>query len=234
VTHRHPGQRLPLFKALSLEADLGELLLISGEGGAGKTTLTKLIVGLNTPRYGKVFLGDTEIAALTPGQRAKLIGYMTQHTEIFAGTVRENIARMSEGTLADVTQAAKLAGIHDFILSLPHGYETPLIADTFDQLSGSQRKRIALARAFYGNPRLLVLDEPSANLDSRSRRHMESSLQALKDSGTILVVTQSVKSSQLGKMADKHLTLEGSSFDIREADEMPRKRRGSADLRRIK
>ena len=234
VTHRHPRQRKDLFKRLSLTVKPGEMLLVSGAGGTGKTTLSRLLVGLAPPRFGKVFLGDTEVATLSSEDRARLIGFLPQHTEIFAGTVRENIARMGEGSIVEVVKAAQLAGIHDFILGLPEGYDTKLIPDTFDQLSGSQRKRIAIARAFYSSPRLVLMDEPSANLDSPSRRIMEAGLRQLKEAGSIVVVTQSVRSSQLERMADKHLELEDGRFDYTEAGSASARRKGKSGLRSVK
>ncbi len=233
ITHRHPGQRQDLYRRLSLDLAPGEILLVSGGGGVGKTTLTHLIVGLARPRFGKVFLGDSETADLPLEERNRLIGYLPQHTEIFSGTVRENIARMDSGSLVEVVKAAKLAGIHDFILSMPHGYDSELVPDTFDQLSGSQRKRIALARAFYERPRLLVLDEPSANLDSPSRRVMEASLRELQAGGATIVVTQSVRSSQLERMATKQLDLAGSGFELT-SDQKAAKRKGKSGLRSVK
>lgn len=234
ITHRHPGQRMDLFKRLSFEVRPGEMILISGPGGSGKTSLSRLLVGLNAPRFGKVFLGDTEVASLSAQDRARLIGFLPQHTEIFEGTVRENIARMGEGDLSEVVKAAKLAGIHDFILELPEGYDTSLSPDTFDQLSGSQRKRIAIARAFYSAPRLVLLDEPSANLDSPSRRTMESGLRELKEAGSIVVVTQSVQSSQLARMADKYLDLEDGTASYSEAGSPPAKGKRDTGLRSVK
>ncbi len=232
VTHRYSGQRADLYRRLSFELNPGQLLLVRGRGGVGKSTLSRLAVGLTKPRFGKVFLGDTEIVSLPDKTRNEIVGFLPQHTEIFSGTVRENIARLRDGPLDEVVKAAKLAGIHDFILELKHGYETQLVPDTFDQFSGSQRKRIALARSLYKSPRLLVLDEPSANLDSPSRRFMEASIQEMRDQGAIVIVTQSIRSSRLERMADKHLELADGTFTITDKEDMPKK--DMRKLRRVK
>lgn len=232
VTHRHPGQRRDLFRRLSLRVAPGEMLLISGEGGMGKTTLAHLIVGLDPPRHGRVFLGDTDVATLGPEDRARLIGYLPQHVELFAGTVRENIAGMERGSLVDVTDAARLAGVHDLILGLPEGYDTPLSPETFDRLSGSQRKRIAIARAFHGAPRLVLLDEPWANLDAPSRKIVEAGLRHLKAAGAIVVVTQSYRSGSLHRLADSHLILDTDGFGFAPPAEAERPTPGA--LRSVK
>ncbi|RDC74160.1 ATP-binding cassette domain-containing protein [Rhodovulum sp. 12E13] len=232
VTHRHPGQRRDLFRRLSLRVAPGEMLLISGEGGMGKTTLAHLIVGIESPRHGRVFLGDTDVAILGPEDRARLIGYLPQHVELFAGSVRENIAGMERGSLVDVTDAARLAGVHDLILGMPEGYDTPLSPETFDRLSGSQRKRIAIARAFHGAPRLVLLDEPWANLDAPSRKIVEAGLRHLKAAGAIVVVTQSYRSGSLHRLADTHLILDADGFGFAPPARAERPARGA--LRRVK
>jgi PrtD family type I secretion system ABC transporter len=221
VSFRYKGQREDVFRRLSLELEPGELLLVIGTATTGKTTFSRLLVGLLAPRYGQLRFGDVELWRLPEDLRADLIGYLPQHTELFDGTVRENIARMGDGSLHDVVEAAKLVGIHDLIVHMPEGYDTEISADALG-LSGSERKRIALARAVFRRPRLIVLDEPSANLDSPSRRMMEDALKQLKSQGCTIVVTQAIQSSQISRIADKFLILGGRSPEYTEAEKPKR------------
>jgi ABC-type protease/lipase transport system fused ATPase/permease subunit len=167
--------------------------------------------------------------------RAELVGYLPQHTELFSGTVRQNIARMSDGAFEDIIAAARRAGVHETILRLPQGYDTE-ISDDISGLSGSERKRIALARAFYRSPRLVVLDEPAANLDRPSRRVLETALRELKNEGTSIILTQTVRSPRLEKIADKVVTL-GGRFPVLTgsgaAEERSEERSQSVDLRSV-
>jgi ATP-binding cassette, subfamily C, bacterial exporter for protease/lipase len=150
--------------------------------------------------------------------------------------VRENIARMGEGKFADVVAAAKLANIHDVIIRLPHGYDTE-ISEEATGLSGSERKRIALARAIYGTPRVLVLDEPAANLDRPSRRAMEAAIVELKKAGSSVIMTQTAPSVRSSRIADKFLTLGGREPEISIASPGANDtsgRTGTVDLRAVK
>jgi PrtD family type I secretion system ABC transporter len=234
VSFRYSGQRDDIFRRLSLELAPGEMLVVTGTATTGKSTLSRLLVGLVEPRYGQVRFGDIEVARLPDSLRSGLIGYLPQHTELFTGTVRENIARMGDGPLQAVVEATKLVGIHDLIVHLPQGYDTEISADTLG-LSGSERKRIAMARAFFRQPRLIVLDEPSANLDSPSRRIMEAALKKLKADGCTIVVTQAIQSNQINRLADKFLILGGKSPEYSEAEKPSRDRSDrKANLRSVK
>lgn len=215
VNFRHRNARNDLYRRLSLSLGVGELLVINGTAGTGKSTLSRLLVGILQPRHGQIRLGDVELSRLPADIRADLIGYMPQHTELFSGTVRDNIARMGDGEFEDVVAAAKLVGIHDMIVHLPEGYDTQITSDHFG-LSGSERKRISLARACYRCPRVLVLDEPSANLDAPSRRIMEAALKTLKAQGSSIIITQSIHSAQITRMADRFLILGGKSHEVTE------------------
>lgn len=217
VSFRYRGQREDVFRRLSLQLEPGELLVVIGTATTGKTTLSRLLVGLQKPRYGQIRFGDVELCRLPETIRADLIGYLPQHTELFDGTVRENIARMGDGSLHDVVEAAKSVGIHDVVVHMPEGYDTVISADGLG-LSGSERKRIAMARAIFRRPRLIVLDEPSANLDSPSRRIMESALKQLKAEGCTIVVTQAIQSNQISRLADKFLILGGKAPEYIEAE----------------
>lgn len=214
VTFRYPNERRDLYRRLSLRLGPGQMLLVSGSAGMGKSTLSRLLVGTLKPRDGQVRIGDMEICRLPSDVRSRLISYLPQHTEIFDGTVRENIARMQNGDLLEVMAAARLVGIHDLIIQLPEGYDT-VIGPSYSGLSGSQRKRIAIARAFYGRPRMIVMDEPTANLDRMSRRMLDSALAQRKAAGTSLVVTQSIHSERAASMADITLFLSEGKHEVR-------------------
>jgi ATP-binding cassette, subfamily C, bacterial exporter for protease/lipase len=218
ISFRHSGQRTDVFRRLTFELGTGELLVVSGAAATGKTTLCRLVAGVLAPKYGQVRLGDTRIDRLPNNLRGSLVGYVTQETELFEGTVRENISRLEECEFVDVVAAAQLAEIHEMILQLPDGYDTPLDLHTI-ALSGSQRKRIALARAFFRSPRLIVMDEPYANLDGTSRRAVEKAIKSMKEQGTTFIVTQSIKSIPLMKLADKFLTLGAASPVLTKASE---------------
>lgn len=206
VWFRYPGRGGSTLKGVDVSLSPGEMLLVTGNAGSGKTTFSRLAVGLHEPRRGQVLLGETAVARIRGDERLALVGYMPQHTELFAGTVRENIARMGEGAFQDVVAAARRAGIHETIVRLPEGYDTQL-TDEVGFLSGSERKRIAFARAIYGTPRLVVLDEPAANLDRTARRALETALQELKAEGCAIVVTQASRGTRLAALADKTLVL---------------------------
>lgn len=233
VGHRYPYQRNTLFRRLSVRLDPGEFLLITAPAGSGKTTLTRIIVGLLAPRYGTARLGDVEVLRLPQELRARLIGYMPQHTELFDATIRENIARLGDAPIEEVIEVAKLVGIHDFIVALPSGYDTRIGPDNGGVLSGSQRKRIGMARAFFGNPRLIVLDEPSANLDGPSRRAMEAALQRRRSDGASIVATQVIDSPRLRRLADRQITIEDGKAEVidsapRRSEKAQRRRNGLA------
>lgn len=213
VSFRYPGQANDTIRKLSLILAAGEILVITGSAGSGKTTLSRLAVGLLEPRHGQVRLGDIEVRRIPPDQQAQLIGYLPQQTELFRGTVRENIACMGDANFDDVVAAAKLAAIHDVLVRLPDGYDT-LIGDELTALSGSEQKRIALARAVYRRPRLLVLDEPAANLDRRSRKALEAAVSNLRAAGASIIITQATKSSRWNTIADKFLILGGGTPEL--------------------
>lgn len=187
LAYIHPGAADPVLRGVTFELNAGEAMGLIGPSAAGKTTLARLVVGNLTPRAGHARLDGMDVAEWDSEDRGQYIGYLPQDVELFSGTVRENIARMGEGDTEDIIAAAKLAGVHDLILRLPQGYETE-IGDGGASLSGGERQRIALARALYGDARLIVLDEPNASLDSEGEAALVNALQTLSENNITLVV----------------------------------------------
>jgi PrtD family type I secretion system ABC transporter len=186
VTFALPS-RPPLIRNVSFVLAPGESLGIVGPSASGKTTLVRLMLGIWQPNAGLVRLDAADIARWDRDALGAHIGYLPQDVELFAGTVAANIARLGEIDSEKVVEAARRAHAHEMILRLPDGYDTQ-IGDGGAVLSGGQRQRIALARALYGNPRLVVLDEPNASLDADGERALASALAELKASGVTVVL----------------------------------------------
>jgi ABC-type protease/lipase transport system fused ATPase/permease subunit len=199
-----PGAEEPSLRGVSFELMPGEVLGIVGPSAAGKSTLARIVTGAWRATAGKVRLDNAEIAVWHAAGGSRHIGYLPQDIELFAGTVRENIARLGDASAEDIIAAAKLVGLHDTIMSLPRGYDSE-IGEAGVKLSGGQRQRIALARAVFGNPRLVVLDEPNASLDQDGDEALHQAIQELKRRGTTIVVIAH-RPSILG-LADKLLVL---------------------------
>lgn len=187
ISYRHSGERYPQFHRVSFSACAGEIIALTGPTAAGKSTLSKLLVGIHKPSSGHIKLDGYDLSHWHASQLGEHIGYLPQNVELFAGTVRENIARMTQGDLDRVIDAAKLAGVHELIQRFPQGYDTQIGADG-GHLSGGQKQRIALARAVYNYPCLVVLDEPDANLDDEGRAALVMAVQRLKRSGTMVFI----------------------------------------------
>lgn len=189
LTYAHPGADNPALRNIELALEPGECLGLIGPTATGKTTLARLVVGNLRPLAGHVRLDGADVAAWAADDLGRHVGYLPQDVELFAGTVRENIARMGDGAPEAVIAAAQLAGVHEMILRLPHGYETE-IGDAGSILSGGERQRVALARAVFGNPTLVVLDEPNASLDQDGDKALIRTMMALKERGaTVVMVT---------------------------------------------
>jgi ATP-binding cassette subfamily C exporter for protease/lipase/ATP-binding cassette subfamily C protein EexD len=189
VSYREPGSdRLILFNvAFSLEP--GEALAIIGPSAAGKSTLARVLTGVWAPTAGTVRLDDANIAYWPRKELGPWIGYVPQDVELFDGSVADNIARLGKVDSAAVVTAAKRANTHEMILSLPQGYDTQ-VGEHGSRLSPGQRQRVALARALYGNPQLVVLDEPNSNLDGAGETALAQALSGLRSEGvTSIVVT---------------------------------------------
>jgi PrtD family type I secretion system ABC transporter len=187
VTFAHPGTTEPTIRNVAFALAPGESLGLIGPSASGKTTLARLLVGNLAPRAGTVRLDGADIASWPSAERGPYVGYLPQDVELFADTVQENIARMTEADPADVIAAAKLAGVHEMILRLPKGYDTE-IGEGGAALSGGQRQRIALARALFGGPKLIVLDEPNASLDHAGEEALLVALEALRAQRATVVV----------------------------------------------
>ncbi len=184
-----PKRAEPILKTLDKEFPAGELTVIIGPSGSGKSTLARVLLGIWPYTEGDVLLDGQPLAHWDRTALGAAIGYLPQDIELFDGTIAQNIARFGEVDSATVIDAAKRAGMHEMILRMPMGYDTP-IGDGGSVLSGGQRQRIALARALYGDPSLVVLDEPNANLDDVGDAALVEAIRDLKARGrTAFVIT---------------------------------------------
>ncbi len=199
-----PGSQLPILKGLAFALQPGEVLAVIGPSASGKTTLARLLVGLWPAASGKVRLDGADVFAWDKNELGPHLGYLPQGVELLEGTLAENIARFGEPSRAKLEAAARAVGLHEFIESLPQGYDSPVGRDGA-MLSGGQRQRVALARALYGDPVLVVLDEPNSSLDEAGDAALAQAIQALKARGTTFVV-MTHRTSVLG-VADKMLVL---------------------------
>jgi ATP-binding cassette subfamily C exporter for protease/lipase len=182
------GTPAPTLRRVTFKLAPGNVLAVIGPSGTGKSTLARLLVGATPPYAGKIRLDNADIEVWNKEELGPYLGYLSQEVELFDGTVAENIARFGELDSAKIVAAAKRAGVHDMILGLPQSYETRLGPDTGATLSGGQRQRIALARALYGNPVLVVLDEPNSSLDSAGERALTDAIRKMKCLGTSVVL----------------------------------------------
>ena len=182
-----PGGKRPALNKVSLKIAAGEAVGIVGPSGAGKSCLARLLVAVTSPTEGAVTIGGVEGRHWTPDMLHRYVGYLPQTVGLFPGTIRENIARFTKATDAEVVEAAQRANVHDMILELPDGYET-VVDEGGSSLSGGQRQRIGLARAMFGSPRLLVLDEPNAHLDADGEEALAHALATLKAEGCTIVL----------------------------------------------
>jgi ATP-binding cassette subfamily C exporter for protease/lipase len=184
-----PGVASPFVQSVNLKIPAGVIVAIVGSSASGKSTLVRLITGVWAPRMGTVRLDGADLRTWRREQLGPYIGYLPQDVELIEGTVAENIARLGPLDSDRVIAAARAAGVHEMILQMADGYGTQVGANGAF-LSGGQRQRIALARAMYGDPPLLVLDEPNANLDEAGELALDTALQAAKQRGqTVIIVS---------------------------------------------
>jgi PrtD family type I secretion system ABC transporter len=211
VTFIPPGGEEPTLRGISFVLAPGEVLGIVGPSAAGKSTLARLIAGTWKPTAGKVKLDGADIAVWHDAGGSRHIGYLPQDIELFAGSVRDNIARLGDAEPDQVIEAAQLAGLHEAIMGLPRGYDSE-IGEAGIKLSGGQRQRIALARALFAMPRLVILDEPNASLDHEGEEALHEAITHLKQRGTTVVMIAH-RPSILG-LADKLLVLRNGMVDV--------------------
>jgi len=212
ISYALPGQHAPLIKGVALTLAPGDSLAVIGPSGAGKTTLLRLVIGTLVPSMGQVRLDGADVFLWQREDFGRHLGYLPQDVELFEGTVFENIARMGGDTAPDaVYDAARLAGCHEVILRLPQGYETE-IGEGGAHLSGGQRQMIGLARALYGSPRLVVLDEPNSNLDGEGEVALARALEHLKERrATVVLVSHR---PALVNQVDKVLVLRDGAAEM--------------------
>lgn len=187
VTYVPPGAKLPALQKIDLEITPGEAVGVVGASGAGKTSLARLIVAAAAPTAGKIMLGGVDAKRWRREELSAHVGYLPQVVGLLPGTVRDNIARFSETDDEGVVDAARRANVHEMILELSDGYET-LIHDGGAGLSGGERQRIGLARALFGGPKLLVLDEPNAHLDVAGEKALAETLKGLAEAGVTVIL----------------------------------------------
>jgi ATP-binding cassette subfamily C protein EexD len=184
-----PGSQINAVRGVSLQLDAGEVLGIVGPSASGKSSLARSLLGIWPARSGKVRLDGADIAAWDRAELGPHVGYLPQDIELFDGSISENISRFGEPSAEKVVAAAKLSGVHEMVLQLPQGYDT-VIGGAGGVLSGGQRQRIGLARAGYGSPKLMVLDEPNSNLDDQGEKELVEAINRIKQMGcTVIVIT---------------------------------------------
>lgn len=201
-----PTRKVPILDGLNAEFEPGEVIGIVGPSGAGKSTLARCLLGIWPDTSGSVMLDDHDVRDWPRDELGPHVGYLPQDIELFEGTIAENIARFSDASPSTVIEAATKVGIHEMVLRLPQGYDTP-IGEAGNLLSGGQRQRLGLARAIVGKPALVVLDEPNANLDDVGEKALVSAVRELKRQGcTVFMI---VHQPNVLVAADRVLFLEG-------------------------
>jgi PrtD family type I secretion system ABC transporter len=187
VRYCPPGQSDLILRGVSFTLKAGNILVIVGPSGAGKSTLARVIAGAWRPTGGEIRLDGVDLATWERDDLGRHVGYLPQNVQLLSGTVAQNISRFDpDPSFETIIAAAREAGVHDMILRLPQGYET-VIGEWGLQLSGGQQQRIGLARAVYGNPRLIILDEPNSNLDPDGEAALVEAIHASRRAGRTIV-----------------------------------------------
>jgi ATP-binding cassette subfamily C protein EexD len=206
-----PGAKAPVLRSISFVAPAGSIVGIVGPSAAGKSTLVRALMGIWPPQHGVVRLDGADIATWDKQALGPYVGYLPQDIELFEGSISENIARFDKVDPEKVVEAAQMAGVHEMILMQPDGYDT-VIGSEGVNLSGGQRQRIGLARALYGKPRLIVLDEPNSNLDDVGEKALGIALQKVKESGaTVFIVSH--RPNILSRL-DRVLVMAGGTISL--------------------
>ncbi len=223
-----PGAKALVVRGVSFTLDPGEALGIIGPSASGKSTLARALLGIWPSRGGKVRLDGADISSWNRDELGPYVGYLPQDIELFDGTIADNIARFKQADPKDIVAAAKLTGIHDMILHLPNGYDTQ-IGGSGGMLSGGQRQRIGLARAVFGYPSLIILDEPNSNLDDQGEKELAEALRRIKErSCTIIVITHR---TMVLKCVDKVLMMkDGMAVNFGPKDQVLASLKGLASL----
>jgi ATP-binding cassette subfamily C exporter for protease/lipase len=213
-----PGQQMTIVRGINFHIKPGEVLAVIGASASGKTTLARLLVGLWPAQAGKVRLDGADVLTWDKAELGPYLGYLPQGVELLDGTIAENIARFGEVDMTQVEAAAKLVGLHDLIMALPQAYNSPMGRDG-TMLSGGQRQRVGLARAVYGKPVLVVLDEPNSSLDEAGDAALVNAIATLKRLGTTFVIMTHLNS--VFSVADKMLIMrEGAQQAFGPRDEV--------------
>jgi PrtD family type I secretion system ABC transporter len=212
VNFAPPGLQRLVLNNISFTVDPNEVLGVIGPSGAGKSTLARLLVGIWRPLNGVVRLDGADVFTWDRADFGKYVGYLPQDTELFGGTVRNNIARFREGvTDEEVVAAAQLAGVHELILRMPKGYDTE-VGEGGVVLSAGQRQRVGLARTVLGRPAFVVLDEPNANLDAEGEDALMRAIDAMKaDGATVVIISHK---PGVFRAADKMLVLRDGRVEL--------------------
>ena len=200
-----PGNPAAILKGVGLALQPGDVLAVVGPSASGKTTLARVLTGLWPTASGKVRLDGADVYAWDKAELGPHLGYLPQDVELFEGTIAENIARFGDVEPAKVQAAARAVGLHDFIMALPQGYDSPAGREGA-MLSGGQRQRVGLARAIYGDPVFVVLDEPNSSLDEAGDAALAAAVLELKARGTTFVVM--THRTSILSVADKMLVLQ--------------------------
>jgi ATP-binding cassette subfamily C exporter for protease/lipase len=211
LTAGAPGTQQAILKNVSFSLKAGEVLAVVGPSASGKSTLARLLIGLWPGANGTVRLDGSDVFTWSKEELGPHIGYLPQGVELFDGSLAENIARFGELDLPKVEAAARDVGLHEFIVSLPQGYDTE-VGREGAMLSGGQRQRVALARALYDKPMFVVLDEPNSSLDEEGDAALASAIAKLAARGTTFVV-MTHRTSVLG-VTDKMLLLRDGQIQM--------------------
>ena len=218
VTYAPPGAEHATVRNVSVEIRSGEVLAVIGPSGSGKSTLARLLIGVIQPSAGQVRVDGASLSQWDPDRLGRQLGYLPQDVALFSGTVAENIARFDDSQPAAVIEAAQQAQAHELIVKLAQGYDTQ-VGEGGRRLSGGQRQRVGLARALYGNPRLVILDEPNAFLDHDGELALARAVASLRQRGaTVVIITQR---TQILSLADRIMVMRDGAVErigVRQAE----------------